>query len=69
MPEFRVRWVIDIEADTPREAAEKARQVQQNPDSIATVFEVWPAGSAVMSGHPLELKNVDLNPEYSLAHD
>ena len=33
-------WQIDLEADSPREAAEKALEIQRNPDSIATVFDV-----------------------------
>lgn len=28
MPEFRVRWEIDVDADTPREAAHKATEIQ-----------------------------------------
>lgn len=40
MTTFKVRWEIDIEAETPREAAHTALQIQRNPDSIATVFEV-----------------------------
>lgn len=31
MPEYRVEWAIDIEADNPREAAIKAREAQQHP--------------------------------------
>lgn len=41
MTTFKVRWEIDIEADTPREAAYIALQIQRNPDSIATVFECY----------------------------
>lgn len=40
MPEYRIKWEIDIDAATPEEAAEKARAIQQNPESAATVFEV-----------------------------
>ena len=40
MTTFKVRWQIYIDADTPREAAYRALQIQRNPDSIATVFEV-----------------------------
>lgn len=43
---FRVRWEIDIEAENELEAAKKARAVQLNRDSIATVFDIEP--------HPLE---------------
>jgi len=36
----RVRWEIDVDADSPREAARKALEIQRDPDSIATVFDV-----------------------------
>jgi hypothetical protein len=37
---YRVGWEIEIEAETPRDAAEKARHYQVKPGTIATVFEV-----------------------------
>jgi hypothetical protein len=37
---YLVEWVIDIEADSPQEAAEKALETQRNEDSIAVVFTV-----------------------------
>ena len=37
---YRVTWVIDLEASSPREAAQQALAIQRNPESIATVFEV-----------------------------
>jgi hypothetical protein len=40
MKEYRVEWTIDIEADTPREAAEKALAIQRDGFSRATVFDV-----------------------------
>jgi len=40
MMNYRVLWEIDIDADSPREAAEGALQIQRRPDSIATVFTV-----------------------------
>jgi hypothetical protein len=39
--EHVVRWEITVEADTPREAAEKARASQLRPDTTATVFDVY----------------------------
>jgi hypothetical protein len=39
--EFRVIWEIEIEADCPKEAVQRAREVQLRPDMPATVFEVW----------------------------
>lgn len=38
--EYRVRWVIEVEADSPHEAAVKARAAQTRPDTTATVFQV-----------------------------
>jgi hypothetical protein len=38
--EFRVIWQIDVDAHSPREAAEAARAEQQRNTS-ATVFDVW----------------------------
>jgi hypothetical protein len=37
---YLVTWEIDIDADTPEEAARKALAIQRNPDSIATIFDV-----------------------------
>jgi hypothetical protein len=39
--EFRVIWEIEIEADSPKQAAEQARALQMNPAMPATIFEVW----------------------------
>lgn len=38
--QYKVLWVIDIEAHSPRDAAELARSIQMREDSIATVFDV-----------------------------
>jgi hypothetical protein len=40
MPQYLVTWRIDIEADTPVEAAIHAVTIQRRPDSTAVVFEV-----------------------------
>lgn len=40
MTEFRVVWEIDIEAKTPRRAAEQAFAIQRDPKSMATVFSM-----------------------------
>ena len=37
---YLVTWEMDIHAETPREAAEKAWNHMRAPDSIANVFEV-----------------------------
>ena len=38
--EFTVTWTIDLDAKSPRDAAKKALEIQRDPDSIATCFEV-----------------------------
>ena len=37
---YLVTWSINIPADSPKDAAEEARRIQLDADSIATVFEV-----------------------------
>jgi len=37
---YRVSWEIDIDADSPQQAVERALEIQRRPDSIATVFTV-----------------------------
>jgi len=41
---MRVRWEIDVEAKTAREAARTALEIQRDPRSIATVFDVTDKG-------------------------
>jgi hypothetical protein len=43
MAQYRIIWSIDIEADSPEQAAHQARQYQLDPDSTATVFAVTDA--------------------------
>jgi hypothetical protein len=38
MKTYRVMWEIDIDAQTPREAAEKAREIQIDLGSEAIIF-------------------------------
>ena len=40
MPTYRVIWRIDIQAESAVAAAERARDVQRDPESIASLFEV-----------------------------
>ncbi len=37
---YTVTWTVDIEASCADEAATKALEMQRDPESIATVFEV-----------------------------
>lgn len=47
---FHITWEIEIEADTPQEAVGKARRIQRDRDSIATVFDVrWQDGLVIGS--------------------
>ena len=38
--EFRVIWQIDLDAESPEDAARQALAIHRNPDSWATHFEV-----------------------------
>jgi hypothetical protein len=40
MTTYHVIWEIDLDAETPKEAAKKALSIHRDPDSIATVFHV-----------------------------
>jgi hypothetical protein len=40
MPEYLVTWSIEVDADNPEDAARKAMETQQRPDSIAHSFVV-----------------------------
>jgi hypothetical protein len=37
---YTVIWTIDIDAPSPEAAAREAKAIQQDPQSIANVFEV-----------------------------
>jgi hypothetical protein len=45
MKEYRIRWEIDLSADSPEEAALEALRIQQDPESLATEFEVTDRGT------------------------
>ncbi len=47
MPMYHVTWEIEIDADTPRDAAERALEIHRNPQSIATVFTVADTSDAL----------------------
>ena len=42
MATWNVPWLITIEADSPRAAAEEALRIQRDPSSDAIVFDVAP---------------------------
>ena len=42
MPEYRVEWYVEVEADDRQEAARLALAIQQSGDrSLSGVFNVW----------------------------
>jgi hypothetical protein len=41
MTDYYVEWSIDLEASSPREAAEMALAIMRDPTSIATVFRIY----------------------------
>ena len=40
MTTYSIKWKIEIDAKTPEDAARKALEIQRDPASIATVFDV-----------------------------
>ena len=40
MPHYYVTWDIDVDANSPKEAAEVAQATQRDPVTMATVFQV-----------------------------
>lgn len=42
MTTYVVVWGIEIDADSPQEAARIALDIQRDPESLATVFDVHP---------------------------
>jgi hypothetical protein len=40
MTTYRVKWEIDLDADTPEDAAACAQAIQRDRESIGTVFDV-----------------------------
>lgn len=40
MTEYRVRWEIDVEAESPEQAAKQALAIQRDQESVATSFSV-----------------------------
>jgi len=61
MTEYQVTWRIEIAADSPREAAEKALAIQRGPANTAAVFEI----EAAKGDEPTELVMTGLTPEHS----
>lgn len=51
---YHVSWTIEVEADSPFEAARKCREIMLEHSSIATVFEVKP-----MKGRSVTIDLID----------
>ena len=49
MTEYNVVWRIDIEAETPEQAAQLARNIQLDPESTATNFQIRRPGVSWLS--------------------
>jgi hypothetical protein len=45
--EYTVQWTIDVDAESPREAAEQALTIQRDPNSIALIYRVTEMGDAL----------------------
>jgi hypothetical protein len=68
MKTYRVRWEIDLEADcnvtdSCLEAAKRALEIQRNPDSIATVFDVEDPDTGIWKQIDLSYENGCLDEE------
>lgn len=59
MPEYRVRWEIELDAESIQDAAEKALVTQRDPESHAVVFDVQQLGHGTRS----QWQRVDLMPD------
>lgn len=65
MPDYFVSWEIDITADSPRAAAEQAREHQMRPDTTAVVFRVWDQAGEEELVDLLEEENMQEVPGYT----
>ena len=45
--EYHISWKIEVETESFEEAAQIALQIQRDPNSIATLFEVRDASGAI----------------------
>lgn len=75
MPEYRVIWQIDLDAESPREAAERAaatlRKLDVDDQCSATVFDVYErhAGAIQPTGMRIDLSNETENRPIGLPVD
>lgn len=50
---YLVRWSIDLDAETPEEAAAEALRIQRDTGSTATFFEVFESHEPNTLGNPV----------------
>jgi hypothetical protein len=54
MNSYRVCWSVDVDASSAVEAARKALEIQRDPNSSATCFEVY-GGDCPIEGFDIDL--------------
>lgn len=59
MSEYRVVWIVDVDAESVEDAAKQAQRMQRDPMSLATCFEVGPR-CACGEFHVEDLEAIDL---------
>lgn len=64
MTKYHVVWKIDVEADSPREAAQQAFEIQRDPDSTPLVFDVYDFENKRIEQVDLIILNVDGQPDF-----
>lgn len=57
--EYRVAWVVDVQAVNAQEAAVQARRMQLDPDSTATVFDCY-RGKIILDPGTYGAERIDL---------
>ena len=63
---YTVIWTIDLEATSPEVAAELAKEIQQDPDSTATVFEVMDEAGGTVT---VDTNAISVGDEVTVAPD
>ncbi len=61
MNHYLVKWEIDIDAETPEEAAKKALEIHRDPESCATVFEVYDVANGI-HGVTVDAEEAEVSP-------
>jgi len=59
--EYRIKWEIDLEADSPEQAARLAQAIQRDPKSTASIFEVVPMEKMIEPKLNEHEKTIDLD--------